>query len=115
MVKKPENLSYNDPFQSYNYMMLTMVIMRRERGMCFICGSQYGLEIHHLIPRSHGGIDCLTNCIAVCETCHTKIHNNHPDYKKFLCTGFWKFSKLKKITKMINAKQTEQDKWTRMI
>lgn len=47
--------------------------------MCEACTRQFhinnGLEIHHIIFRSHGGTDDVKNCICLCVKCHTKAHN----------------------------------------
>jgi hypothetical protein len=37
---------------------------------CFECGSDYGVEEHHIIPRSLGG----TKTIPLCGLCHMKAH-----------------------------------------
>jgi hypothetical protein len=37
---------------------------------CFECGSDYGVEDHHIIPRSLGG----TKTIPLCGLCHMKAH-----------------------------------------
>ena len=37
------------------------------------CARRHGLEIHHLVPRSHGGTDQLANLAAVCPTHHRTL------------------------------------------
>ncbi len=32
------------------------------------------LEVHHNIPLSEGGFDCVENAIAVCPNCHRRLH-----------------------------------------
>ncbi|MCK9338244.1 MAG: HNH endonuclease [Arcobacteraceae bacterium] len=36
-------------------------------------GEKY-IEVHHLIPLSEGGEDSISNTVALCPTCHRKIH-----------------------------------------
>jgi len=36
-------------------------------------GERY-IEVHHLIPLSQGGEDSLSNTVALCPTCHRKLH-----------------------------------------
>ena len=55
------------------------------RGMCEICGTKMGEEIHHLSPQrdadKNGFIGTFhknhkANLVSICETCHDKIHEN---------------------------------------
>lgn len=36
-------------------------------------GEKY-IEVHHLIPLAEGGEDSIANTVALCPTCHRKIH-----------------------------------------
>lgn len=40
---------------------------------CEACGA-IGTEIHHIVFRSHGGSDNISNLICLCNTCHKKAH-----------------------------------------
>ena len=44
-------------------------------GKCRVpgCARRHGLEIHHEVPRSHGGTDDLANLAAVCPTHHRML------------------------------------------
>ena len=33
------------------------------------------LEVHHIIPLSHGGFDTVENTEALCPNCHSKVHD----------------------------------------
>jgi len=57
---------------------------RKANGICQDCqkmapfknkktGEPY-LEIHHIVPLSKGGKDCIDNVIALCPNCHRKRH-----------------------------------------
>ncbi len=45
----------------------------KEAGRCELCGSQRGLEAHHIIPVVCGGEDSVDNLICVCSACHAKL------------------------------------------
>ena len=57
-------------------------VRKNAAGYCEACGAQgyetdvgaFFLEVHHLIPLSEGGSDTPRNAVAVCETCHGKLH-----------------------------------------
>lgn len=51
----------------------------KKRKKCWFCGLGRGkegkmMQIHHIIPLSEGGKSDNTNCVAVHEECHKKIH-----------------------------------------
>lgn len=39
-------------------------------GQCRSCRNRYGLERHHLVPRSLGGDDVEANIVPLCQDCH---------------------------------------------
>jgi hypothetical protein len=57
-------------------------ILQLASGICEACGGagyetdsgRLYLEVHHMLPLSEGGEDTVANTIAVCETCHGKLH-----------------------------------------
>jgi|SRR5690625_1663038 len=50
------------------------LIFERERGRCQCCSGR-AEQIHHVMPKSSGvGRGVPTNGMAICQTCHTKIH-----------------------------------------
>lgn len=44
------------------------------KSFCAVCGSHYGLQVHHIVPRSRGGGDVPGNLITLCFECHAKVH-----------------------------------------
>jgi len=63
------------------------------KGLCEICGTKIGEEIHHLNPQKNADVNGfigsfhknhVANLATVCETCHDKIHlfDKHLEKKK---------------------------------
>jgi RNA-directed DNA polymerase len=56
---------------------------RRQRGFCPICKERItketGWNMHHLIPKVHGGGEEPENLVLLHPNCHRQIHN--PDYQ----------------------------------
>ena len=55
---------------------------------CERCGKSFinnkiALHAHHRIPLSKGGRNVLSNLIAVCEECHSKIHGKTINTSRF--------------------------------
>lgn len=50
--------------------------VKKKNPSCFICGSEEGLEVHHIIPvdRDKGYQYTETNMITLCKRCHDKVH-----------------------------------------
>jgi 5-methylcytosine-specific restriction endonuclease McrA len=74
-VKTSSNVYIRDP-------KVVAWVLQYSNGFCEICGTQgyetdskiAFLEIHHVVPLVEGGPDTIWNAIAVCETCHGKLH-----------------------------------------
>ena len=56
---------------------------QRAKGVCQLCGQpapfkdkqgEPYLEVHHVIWLSKGGADKLSNAVALCPNCHSKMH-----------------------------------------
>ena len=50
-----------------------------QEGLCPICDwkitKESGWNIHHIIWRSKGGNDGMTNCVLLHPECHRQVHN----------------------------------------
>ena len=42
--------------------------------LCENCGQSRAVDIHHILFRSRGGKDKITNLMALCRKCHTISH-----------------------------------------
>lgn len=72
-----------------NWKEISEQVRARAGYKCQKCGKSFlnnkiALHAHHVIPLSKGGRNCLSNLIAVCEECHSKIHH------KTICTSKFK-------------------------
>ncbi len=50
----------------------------RAKGRCEKCGNLpdwRGLQGHHIMPRSKGGVYAPENCLIVCANCHEALTN----------------------------------------
>jgi len=54
---------------------LRMACLIRDDYTCQYCGkSNCKLEAHHIVFKSNGGSDTITNLISLCSDCHKKVH-----------------------------------------
>ncbi|WP_417936021.1 HNH endonuclease [Haloarcula saliterrae] len=58
-------------------------VYKRDNYECQNCGQKgrrrgdAELHAHHVVPKSVGGSDKLSNLITVCKSCHGSIHNGN--------------------------------------
>lgn len=55
------------------------IVLHRDHGRCTnpTCGSNTGLQIHHIIHWEHGGTTDPANLTTLCGACHRKHHLGH--------------------------------------
>lgn len=46
-------------------------ILRRDRGLCHLCGKPGADSVDHLVPVAHGGTDEVTNLAAAHKACNS--------------------------------------------
>jgi len=51
---------------------------------CRVCGSYSNISAHHIVNRSLGGDDKLSNLITLCFHCHRDIHDGRFDFREYL-------------------------------
>lgn len=54
-----------------------MRLWNRQRGRCWCCrcwSYPFGLERHHVVPRSVGGPNTDANLMLLCEADHAAVH-----------------------------------------
>ena len=52
-------------------------VMERDGHQCIICGSAFGLQVAHYIPRSRLGLGIPQNLGAMCIRCHGEFDNGN--------------------------------------
>ena len=59
-------------------------IIQTGAAKCYLCGKQYGLEIHHAIPGRGNRAICTELGLVtwLCEKCHRDLHDKGIGYKK---------------------------------
>lgn len=53
-------------------------LLEEHGGLCQNCQRQpdyRGLQLHHLLFKSRGGVTSDSNCVLICARCHSKYHN----------------------------------------
>lgn len=48
--------------------------IQKNKYHCFICKTKKNLTIHHILPKSMGGIDLPENRVKLCKQCHDELH-----------------------------------------
>tara|TARA_B100001094_G_scaffold222835_1_gene216889 strand:+ start:2300 stop:2668 length:369 start_codon:yes stop_codon:yes gene_type:complete len=65
-------------------------------GECAYCGSKENLTIDHIVPRSKGGNNHITNVLCACEKCNkSKAHYEWEDW--YFQQEFFEYTRHKKI------------------
>lgn len=49
--------------------------LRQAEGKCELCGQEWRLSVHHIIPRTDGGLSEPENLIVLCTTCHDEVED----------------------------------------
>ena len=82
--------------------------MKERIGKCELCGSERGLEVHHIIPKvcEIDGVDleCGDNLIVLCSGCHSKLTS------RSLLTKYGQQKMLNRSRKLVEF-YTELDKF----
>lgn len=55
-------------------------ILKNAGGCCEVCGVELNmitLSCHHIVYVSRGGPTTVDNGMALCRTCHTKVHQGY--------------------------------------
>src|SRR6056297_221512 len=64
--------------ESYGFENVKSYVRSRDNYICQACKAKKNiiLEVHHIIPKSNGGTNKVSNLITLCSNCHKKVHNN---------------------------------------
>ncbi|MTK11872.1 MAG: HNH endonuclease [Clostridiaceae bacterium] len=61
-------------YHTHAWRKLAASVIKRDAGMCHICGKPGADTAHHLIEKRDGGTDDPRNLRAVHRECHNKAH-----------------------------------------
>ena len=77
--------------------LLKSQVYYEEKGKCYVSGEflgQHDFEVHHIVPRKHGGLDELSNLILLKKEIHKQLHMTNPT----IDTNYYpKFTELRNI------------------
>lgn len=62
--------------QLQNWKKLRAAVIKRDGLACRVCGVKHALDLHHLLMRSLGGRDELSNVCFLCRDCHKAVHGH---------------------------------------
>lgn len=65
----------------YEYVQIRPLVLERDNHTCQKCGSKGYLEVNHIIPKSKGGTNDMSNLITLCDLCHAEEHKGEPVYR----------------------------------
>ena len=58
-------------------------VLSRDNYTCQICGKKHErLEVHHIVFKSEGGSNSMSNLVSLCCDCHEKIHKGKLVFNK---------------------------------
>jgi len=88
-------------------------VLWRDNYKCQYCGATENLQVHHIIYKSKGGSNSISNGITLCKTCHSNLHKGlfsltikpkQFKYPAYLQQGKWYlFNELKKLFSKVNV------------
>lgn len=83
-------------------------IYERDGGKCVYCESSGPLEPDHIVPRSKGGTDEISNLITACHACNTL--KNDKDVFEFIANNQNRNRVLEHLNRVLNTlKEKEQE------
>ena len=61
---------------------LKVMVRKRAHLRCCVCHS-FGVDIHHIVPQSEGGLDTADNAAPLCPSCH-ETYGANPQKRKLI-------------------------------
>lgn len=82
LKRKPDSWDFKFPKYSSNWDKKAKDCKKRDNYTCQVCGKFFGNEKHklhaaHIISKTKGGKDILSNLVTKCEDCHTNSPKHH--------------------------------------
>lgn len=60
--------------QEFNRPNFKQALKEYHGTRCVNCGSDEGVQFHHIVPLATGGTNCITNIVPLCYRCHQLAH-----------------------------------------
>jgi hypothetical protein len=74
---------------------------------CAHCGRDLDVQIHHVIFRSKGGTNRISNCICLCRRCHAAVHDLTLEvFQDSLGNLYWR-TRADKLTALLQDEEKE--------
>lgn len=73
MVRKAKRIKLSPT----EYKKLKLLVFKRDKWRCRMCGNRNDLHAHHVRYRSNQGDDTAFNLITLCSKHHEMIHQRH--------------------------------------
>lgn len=64
-------------------------VYKRDNWCCVACDSNRGLQVHHIVHRSQGGTNEMSNLVTLCWRCHAVAHDCPPAGTPEYITAEW--------------------------
>ncbi len=69
-------MSYEELKREFNRPSFKKALTAYHGKSCVNCGSDIGVEFHHIVPLADGGTNNLRNIVPLCEKCHNIAHGS---------------------------------------
>ena len=68
-----------------DYFAFRKEVMKRDEYICKICGDNYNLKVHHIIPTriAKDRVLDITNAICLCDECHKKTYMKEDKFESY--------------------------------
>ena len=67
-------------YHTNEWRKLASSVIRRDAGICHVCGKPGATVAHHLVEKRDGGTDDPRNLRAVHPACHNREHGRRGDW-----------------------------------
>ena len=91
----------------FGYANAREFVLERDNHRCILCGKPKALETHHVLEKSKGGADVISNLVSLCarwlpNSCHEKVHTSIK-WKRKLLKKFKGMDKYFQPTTLVNT------------
>lgn len=66
---------YNELREEWDNGFIRIMASRNLGQVCYNCGSDKAVELHHVVPLKLGGTNNISNIVVLCHKCHMAAHH----------------------------------------